>query len=81
MLSREGQKNLPNVVWIVSREWQLWIKRGGQRSGSLGSKAVGVKKEADAASVALFCASTSAREECKTFILARSRIVLPYERA
>ena len=26
---REGQKNLPNVVRIVSREWQLWIKRGG----------------------------------------------------
>jgi hypothetical protein len=28
---REGQKNLPNVVRIVSREWQLWIKRGGER--------------------------------------------------
>jgi hypothetical protein len=41
---REGQKNLPNVVRIVSREWQLWIKRGGQRTGSPGSKAIGFKK-------------------------------------
>ncbi|MFD0466832.1 hypothetical protein ACFQY9_37875 [Microvirga aerilata] len=41
---REGQKNLPNVVRIVSREWQLWIKRGGQRGGSQGSKTIGVKK-------------------------------------
>jgi hypothetical protein len=41
---REGQKNLPNVVRIVSREWQLWVKRGGQRTGSLGSKAIGFKK-------------------------------------
>jgi hypothetical protein len=41
---REGQKNLPNVVRIVSREWQLWIKRGGQRSAPHGSKAIGFKK-------------------------------------
>jgi hypothetical protein len=41
---REGQKNLPNVVRVVSREWQLWIKRGGQRIGSPGSKAIGFKK-------------------------------------
>jgi len=41
---REGQKNLPNVVRIVSREWQIWIKRGGQRIGSPGSKAIGFKK-------------------------------------
>jgi hypothetical protein len=41
---REGQKNLPNVVRIVSREWQLWIKRGGQRNGPQGSKGIGFKK-------------------------------------
>jgi hypothetical protein len=41
---REGQKNLPNVVRIVSREWQLWVKRGGQRTGSLESKTIGFKK-------------------------------------
>jgi hypothetical protein len=41
---REGQKNLPNVVRIVSREWQLWIKRGGQRNGPQASRAIGFKK-------------------------------------
>jgi hypothetical protein len=25
---REGRRNAPNVVRIVSREWQAWIKRG-----------------------------------------------------
>jgi hypothetical protein len=32
------------VVRIVSREWQLWIKRGGQRSSPHGSKSIGFKK-------------------------------------
>jgi hypothetical protein len=41
---REGQKNLPNVVRIVSREWQLWIKRGGQRNAPQVSKPIGFKK-------------------------------------
>jgi hypothetical protein len=41
---REGQKNLPNVVRIVSREWQQWIKRGGQAAGRAGSKPIGFKK-------------------------------------
>jgi hypothetical protein len=41
---RQGQKNLPNVVRIVSREWQLWIKRGGQRNAPPGSTAIGFKK-------------------------------------
>jgi hypothetical protein len=41
---REGQKNLPNVIRVVSREWQLWIKRGGQKNGPQSSKAIGVKK-------------------------------------
>jgi hypothetical protein len=27
---REGQKNLPNVVRVDSREWQQWIKLGGR---------------------------------------------------
>jgi hypothetical protein len=43
---REGQKNLPNVVRVVSREWHLWIKRGGQRNSPQGSKAIGVRKMA-----------------------------------
>jgi hypothetical protein len=41
---RQGQKNLPNVVRIVSREWQLWIKRGGQRNAPPASKSIGFKK-------------------------------------
>ncbi|MBQ0820720.1 hypothetical protein KBI52_10935 [Microvirga sp. HBU67558] len=41
---REGQKNLPNVVRIVSGEWQLWIKRGGQRNGPQVSGGIGFKK-------------------------------------
>jgi hypothetical protein len=41
---REGQKNLPNIIRIVYREWQLWIKRGGQRNGPQGSKGIGFKK-------------------------------------
>jgi hypothetical protein len=41
---REGQKNLPNVVRVVSREWQLWIKRGGQMNPPHGSKPIGFKK-------------------------------------
>jgi len=35
---RQGQKNLPNVVRIVSREWLQWLKRGGQRSKPIGFK-------------------------------------------
>jgi hypothetical protein len=41
---REGRKNLPNVVRIVSREWHLWIKRGGQTTGRPVSKSIGVRK-------------------------------------
>jgi hypothetical protein len=37
---REGQKNLPNVVRIVSKEWQQWIKRGGQAGGLSTSKPI-----------------------------------------
>jgi hypothetical protein len=41
---REGQKNLPNVVRIVSREWLQWIKRGGQAGARSASKSIGFKK-------------------------------------
>jgi hypothetical protein len=41
---RQGQKNLPNVVRIVSREWQQWIKRGGQTGGRSSVKPIGFKK-------------------------------------
>jgi hypothetical protein len=35
---RQGQKNLPNVVRIVSKEWLQWLKRGGPRSRGIGFK-------------------------------------------
>src|ERR687889_2790921 len=41
---RQGQKNLPNVVRIVSREWQQWIKRGGHSGGRSGSKSIGFNR-------------------------------------
>jgi hypothetical protein len=45
---REGQKNLANLVRIISREWQPWIKRGGQRNGPPAPKAIGLRKESTA---------------------------------
>src|ERR687890_847518 len=41
---RQGQKNLPNVIRIISREWLQWIKRGGQTGDRSGSKPIGFKK-------------------------------------
>jgi DNA-directed RNA polymerase specialized sigma24 family protein len=41
---RQGQKNLPNVVRIVSREWLQWIKRGGRAVPRPVSKSIGFKK-------------------------------------
>jgi hypothetical protein len=41
---REGRKNLPNVVRIVSREWLQWIRRGGHSGGRSASKSIGFKK-------------------------------------
>jgi hypothetical protein len=35
---------LSNVVRIVSRDWQLWIKRGGQRNAPQASRGIGFKK-------------------------------------
>src|SRR4051795_4769890 len=29
---REGRRNLPNVVRIISREWTTWLARGGRSS-------------------------------------------------
>src|SRR3954470_908550 len=30
---REGRRNLPNIVRIVSKEWTAWLARGGRSSG------------------------------------------------
>src|ERR671933_1351930 len=41
---REGRRNLPNVVRIVSREWMSWLARGGRSSGSAAEPLIGCKK-------------------------------------
>jgi Bacterial regulatory proteins, gntR family len=41
---REGQKNLPNVVRIVSRDWLQWITRKGTAGARPGSEPTGFKK-------------------------------------
>jgi hypothetical protein len=30
----EGRKNSPNLVRIISREWQAWMRRGGRAGGA-----------------------------------------------
>jgi hypothetical protein len=61
---REGQKNLPNVIRIVSREWLQWIKRGAQRNGSHSSKPIGVRNLTPTARIL--------REEGKSGILPKT---------
>src|SRR5919112_1289459 len=41
---REGRRNLPNVVRIVSKEWTSWLGRGGQSSHPAAAPLIGVKK-------------------------------------
>jgi DNA-binding transcriptional ArsR family regulator len=41
---RQGQKNLPNIVRVVSREWLLWIKRGERIAARSSSSSTGFKK-------------------------------------
>jgi hypothetical protein len=41
---REGQKNLPNVVRVVSREWGQWLARKGRAGEGAPSRAIGFKK-------------------------------------
>ena len=41
---REGQKNLPNIVRVVSREWLVWVRRGGRGAGRSSSGSSGFKK-------------------------------------
>lgn len=46
---RPGQKHLTNVVEIISREWQTWIKRGptAHRPAAIGSKIVSTTKNTE----------------------------------
>jgi hypothetical protein len=41
---REGRRNLPNVVRIVSKEWTSWLARGGRSSRPTAAPLIGVKK-------------------------------------
>src|SRR5215204_2330712 len=41
---REGRRNLPNVVRIVSREWTSWLVRGGRASRPPADLLIGCKK-------------------------------------
>jgi hypothetical protein len=41
---REGRRNLPNVVWIVSKEWTSWLARGGRSSSPAAEALIGCKK-------------------------------------
>src|SRR3954454_16821886 len=41
---REGRRNLPNVVRIVSKEWTSWLARGGRSNRSQAEPLIGCKK-------------------------------------
>src|SRR3954465_6876649 len=40
---REGRRNLPNVIRIVSNEWTSWLARGGRASRPSAEPLIGVK--------------------------------------
>src|SRR4051794_26940602 len=41
---REGRRNLPNVIRIVSKEWTMWLARGGRSSRPSAEALIGCKK-------------------------------------
>src|SRR5213596_1550917 len=41
---REGRRNLPNIVRIVSKEWASWLARGGRSSRPAAEPLIGCKK-------------------------------------
>ena len=41
---REGRRNLPNVIRIVSKEWTSWLARGGRSSPPSAAPLIGCKK-------------------------------------
>src|SRR3954451_13955174 len=41
---REGRRNLPNVVRIISKEWTTWLARGGRSSRPAAEPLIGCKK-------------------------------------
>src|SRR5436189_6413150 len=41
---REGRRNLPNVVRIISKEWTSWLARGGRSTRLPAEPVIGCKK-------------------------------------
>ncbi len=41
---REGRRNLPNIVRIVSKEWTSWLARGGRSTRPTAGPLIGRKK-------------------------------------
>jgi hypothetical protein len=41
---RRGQKNLSNLIHVVSKEWLTWLARGERRRGGMPSPGIGFKK-------------------------------------
>jgi hypothetical protein len=41
---REGRRNLPNVIRILSKEWTSWLARGGRSSRPSAEPLIGCKK-------------------------------------
>src|SRR3954468_923003 len=41
---REGRRNLPNVVRVISKEWTSWLARGGRASRPSAEPLIGCKK-------------------------------------
>src|SRR3954462_11945548 len=41
---REGRRNLPNVIRIVSKEWASWLTRGGRSTRLQAEPGIGCKK-------------------------------------
>src|SRR5215210_7927503 len=41
---REGRRNLPNVVRIISKEWTIWLARGGRSGRPQAEPLIGCKK-------------------------------------
>src|SRR3954471_24493092 len=41
---REGRRNLPNVIRLVSKEWTSWLARGGRSSRPAAEPLIGCKK-------------------------------------
>src|SRR4051812_47319457 len=41
---REGRRNLPNVIRIVSKEWTMWLARAGRSTRPTADPLIGCKK-------------------------------------